>query len=388
LRAKAAFFLVLAAPVSAQPRLVTGYYQNAPLVSGETELFPGGFSDFNRFRVASSPSFGSLSLEAAYEQVLTLRENEGSAAAFVGAVPAGGEWLELQWTIQESEHVLWQHRFDRLNLGWTPAPEVQIQVGRQAVSWATTLFFTPADPFSPFDPADPFREFRAGVDAARVRIYPGPLSELDFIVRPTKTAVGEELTALGRGLTTWRNWEISGWAGSLYGDVSGAAAASGSLGDWEVRGEAVIRDAGEEVVLRASLGVDRRFTVSRRDLLVVAEYQRDGFGARDGENYAAVLESEPFLRGELQVLGRDEIALQGSYQWHPLWNLSGLLLWNLADGSLLLSPGFAFSAGDEITVTGGLFLGAGPDELEEGAVLPSEYGVVPATAYLSVSFYF
>jgi hypothetical protein len=150
----------------------------------------------------------------------------------------------------------------------------------------------------------------------------------------------------------------------------------------------VIRDAGEEVVLRASLGVDRRFTVSRRDLLVVAEYQRDGFGARDGENYAAVLESEPFLRGELQVLGRDEIALQGSYQWHPLWNLSGLLLWNLADGSLLLSPGFAFSAGDEITVTGGLFLGAGPDELEEGAVLPSEYGVVPATAYLSVSFYF
>jgi hypothetical protein len=388
LKAGAAFFLILAAPASAQPGLLTGYYQNVPLFSGETELFPGGFSDFSRLRVTSSPSVGSVSFEAAYEQVLTLRENEASGAAFVGAVPAGSEWLALQWTIEEGEHLLWQHRFDRLNLVWTPAPELQIDLGRQAVSWATTLFFTPADPFSPFDPADPFREFRAGVDAARLRIYPGPLSELDFVVRPTKTEVGEELTALARGLTTWRNWEISGWAGSLYGDVSGAAAASGSVGSWAVRGEAVVRDTGEQVVLRASLGVGRRFTVSSRDLLFVAEYQRDGFGARDPEDYAALLESEPFLRGELQVLGRDEIALQSSYQWHPLWSVSGLLLWNLADGSLLVSPGFAYSAGDETTVTGGLFLGAGPDELDEGAALPSEYGVVPPTAYLSVSFFF
>ena len=44
-------------------------------------------------------------------------------------------------------------------------------VGRQPVSWATTLFLTPADPFSPFDPADPFREYRGGVDAARLRVY-------------------------------------------------------------------------------------------------------------------------------------------------------------------------------------------------------------------------
>jgi hypothetical protein len=388
LKESAAFLLILAAPASAQTGLLTGYYQNVPLISEETELFPGGFRDFNRFRVAISPSFGSVSFEAAYEQVLTLRENEGNAAAFVGAVPAGGEWLELQWTIEESEHLLWQHRFDRLSLVFTPSPELQIDLGRQAVSWATTLFFTPADPFSPFDPADPFREFRAGVDAARVRVYPGALSELDFIVRPTKTAVGEELTALARGLTTWRNWEISGWGGSLYGDVSGAAAASGALGAWAVRGEAVVRDSGEEIVLRASLGIDRRFTVSSRDLLLVAEYQHDGFGAGEPEDYAALVESEPFLRGELQVLGREEIALQSSYQWHPLWSVSGLLLWNLTDGSLLVSPGFAFSAGDETTITGGLFLGAGADELDELTALPSEYGVVPATAYLSVSFFF
>ncbi|MGH9323128.1 MAG: hypothetical protein ACRD21_02285 [Vicinamibacteria bacterium] len=379
---------LLAVEAEAQPRLLTGYYQNVPLWSVESDLFPGGFTDFNRFRIGASTDFGKFSVEVAYEHVLTLRENEGGGGPFVGAVPGGGEWLELQWTIDETGHAVWQHRFDRLKLGWAPVPAVQVEVGRQAVSWATTLFLTPADPFSPFDPADPFREFRAGVDAARVRVYPGPLSEIDFVVRPTKTAVGEELTALGRGLTTWRNWEISGWAGALYDEVSGAFAASGSLGQWALRGEAVLRDSGEDLVFRGAIGVDRRFTVSERDLLLVIEYQRDGFGASDAADYPGVLESEPFLRGELQVLGRDEAALQSTYQIHPLWSLSGLVLWNLADGSALLSPGFTFSASDEATVSGGLFLGLGEEDLEGGRTLASEYGLVPATAYVSVSFFF
>jgi hypothetical protein len=388
LRAAAAWFLLLAAGASAQTRLVTGYYQNVPLVAGASELFPGGFLDFNRVRFASAPSFGQVSIEVAYEHVLTFRENESEPGPFVGAVPGGGEWLDLQWTIEEGEHVLWQHRFDRLNVTWTPAPELQLQAGRQAVSWATTLFLTPADPFSPFDPADPFREFRAGIDAARVRLYPGPLSEIDFVVRPTETAVGEELTVLGRGLTTWRNWEISGWAGSLYGDLSGAFAGSGSIGSWAVRGEAVIRDDGEDAVLRASVGIDRRFTVLKRDLLMLVEYQRDGFGAADPEDYPAVFESDPYRRGELQVLGRDEIAFQSSYQVHPLWSLSGLVLWNLSDGSALLSPSFSFSTSDETTLSGGLFLGAGADEPETGKPLPSEYGAISAIAYVSLSLFF
>jgi hypothetical protein len=388
LRAALPWVLFLAAAAEGQPRIVTGYYQNVPLLAGETELFPGGFTDFNRLRFTGAPSFGSFAVEVAYEQVLTLRENAVPAGSFLGAVPGGAEWLDLQWTLEDSEHVLWQHRFDRLNVSWTPAPPVQILIGRQAVSWATTLFFTPADPFSPFDPADPFREFRAGVDAARLHLYPGALSEIDLVVRPTTTAMGDELTVLGRGLTTWRNWEISGWAGTLYGDPSGAFAGSGSVGAWAVRGEAVLRGAGEGVVLRASVGVDRRFTVSQRDLFVVLEYQRDGLGAADARDYPAVLESDPYRRGELQVLGRHEAVLQSSYQVHPLWSLSALVLWNVADGSALFSPSFSFSASDESTVSGGLFLGAGADGVEAGGAPSSEYGVVSPTGYFSVSWFF
>jgi hypothetical protein len=386
-RATALLWLVASVAEAQEPRLFSGYYQNVPLWSGSNDLVLGGISDFNRFRITAEPSFGDFSLEIAYEQVLTLRENE-SRGILVGAVPSGGEWLELQWTLEDSEHVLWQHRFDRLNLGWTPSSRFRIDAGRQAVSWATTLFLTPSDPFSPFDPADPFREFRTGVDALRMRIYPGPLSEIDVVVRPTKTSVGEEMTALGRGLTTVRGWELSGWGGVLYDEAAGAFGASGSLGPWALRAEGTLRDQDEDLVFRGSVGVDRRFTVKGRDLYVVLEYQRDGFGAGGEEDYASVLDSEPFLRGELQVLGRDEVATQLSYQVHTLLSLAGLVLWNLGDGSALLSPSFSYSASDSASVTGGLFFGFGPGELPSPEVLPSEYGVVPATAYLSVSLFF
>ena len=372
----------------AQTRPVTLYYQNVPIWSGNTPLIDGGLSDFNRLRVMSDPSFGDFSFRVAYEQVATFRESD-SRGLFLGGVPTGGEWLELQWTLVDEEHVLWQHRLDRLEVSWSPTNVFELTAGRQVVSWATTLFLTPTDPFSPFSPADPFRVFRAGVDAVRARVYPGPLSELDVVLRPTKNeGVGEELTVLGRGLTTWNNWEISGWGGSLYGDVAGALGASGSVGSSALRGEGVVREVDGEVVFRGTIGFDRQFTVSKRDLFVVLEYQRDGLAASSASEYAELLQSDPFLRGELQVLGRNEAVAQASFQIHPLWSLAALGLWNLNDGSFLVSPSFSRSLSNEASVTGGVFFGFGDDMATTLEPLPSEYGTFGTTVYLSFSLFF
>ena len=372
----------------AQTRPVTFYYQNVPIWSGNTPLIDGGLSDFNRLRVMSDPSFGDFSFRVAYEQVATFRESD-SRGLFLGGVPTGGEWLELQWTLVDEEHVLWQHRLDRLEVSWSPTNVFELTAGRQVVSWATTLFLTPTDPFSPFSPADPFRVFRAGVDAVRARVYPGPLSELDVVLRPTKNeGVGEELTVLGRGLTTWNNWEISGWGGSLYGDVAGALGASGSVGSSALRGEGVVREVDGEVVFRGTIGFDRQFTVSKRDLFVVLEYQRDGLAASSASEYAELLQSDPFLRGELQVLGRNEAVAQASFQIHPLWSLAALGLWNLNDGSFLVSPSFSRSLSNEASVTGGVFFGFGDDMATTLEPLPSEYGTFGTTVYLSFSLFF
>ncbi len=372
----------------AQSKPVTLYYQNVPLWGQQTDLSKGGFSDFNRIRIMSDPVLGDFLFDFAYEQVVTFRQNN-NLGIFVGAVPSGGEWLDLQWTLMDEEHVLWQHRFDRLAVTWLPTDSFELSVGRQAVSWATTLFLTPSDPFTPFSPADPFREFRAGVDSVRVRVYPGPLSELEVVVRPTQNEhVGEELTTLGRGLTTWKNWEISGWGGSLYGDIAGAFGAAGSVGSSALRGEGVVRGIEGDVVFRGTIGFDRRFSLYNRDVYIVLEYQRDGLGASSPDEYLEVFQTDPFLRGELQVLGRDETVVQASYQIHPLWTLAALGLWNLNDRSFLLSPSFSYSASNEATVSGGLFFGFGDDEVTRSRPLPSEYGAIGITVYFSMSLFF
>ena len=369
------------------PRL-TGYLQTVPLASQQTELTDSAVTHFNRLRISSEPVFGSIRVEAAYEHVLTLRQRDIPLGLGVGIVPSGGEWLDLQWTINENEHIRWQHRFDRLHIGWTPTDNVEITGGRQAVSWGTTLVLTPSDPFSPFSPSDPFREFRAGIDAVRTRIYPGEFSEIDVVVRATQSPFGEELTALGRGLTTWRNWELSTWGGSLYGDAAGAVGAAGSLGAWAIRGEAVIRNLREDLVFRGTLGVDRQVQLRGKDLFLVVEYQRDGLGVAGPDEYVSLLQSATFYRGEHQVLGRDETVVQASYQLNPLWNLAGLWLWNLNDRSALISPSLAYSAGAITSISAGVFFGIGSSDITPTRPLPSEYGLAGTTGYVSLSWFF
>ncbi|HXV60158.1 MAG TPA: hypothetical protein VEK15_05650 [Vicinamibacteria bacterium] len=82
--------------------------------------------------------------------------------------------------------------------------------------------------------------------------------------------------------------------------------------------------------------------------------------------------------------GRSSGLLSG----YPLWPFGALWLWNLGDDSSLLSPSFAYSASDEATLNGGMFLGLGPEASEPGQPLASEYGLVPTTVYFSVSLYF
>lgn len=372
----------------AQSRWLTGYLQTVPLWTGATALADDTLSDFNRIRIAIEPVFGDVAVEAAYEHAMIFR-NQGSRPGFsLGSVPGGAESLDLQWTITDRGHVRWQHRFDRLKVGWRPIGLLELSLGRQAVSWGTTLLLTPADPFIPFNPADPFREFRAGIDAARVRFSPSPLSEIDIVVRPTKTDVGDEVTALARGLATWRNWELSGWGGSLYGDAAGAFGAAGSVGAWAVRGEAVAREVRDEVIFRGTIGVDHLQQVRGRDLSFMFEYQHDGLAAGSADEYLDVLLSDPFTRGELQVLGRDEAVVQASYQLHPLWSVSGLGLWNLNDRSALLAPSVAYSAADEATIAAGMYFGIGDNEPTLVRPTPSEYGLSGTTAYVSISWYF
>ncbi len=368
---------------------VRGYFLNVPIGMAQGPFSDAAQADFQRLRLMMRPRYGSVSFDLAYEQLLTLRSDSGMGAiGGLGAAASlgGGDWLGLQGTLRETEHLDWRHRVDRLSVGYSSGVMEAI-VGRQPVSWATTLFLTPADPFAPFDPSDPFREYRGGVDAVRVRASPGQFTEVDGVLRMASFGEADVITALGRARTAVGSWEIAVWGGILHEELALSAAATVSVAGGVLRGEGVYRRVDGDDVLRMAIGVDRSFVVAGRNVYLIAEYQRDGFGAASPDELLETIVSVPALRGEMQVYGRDEMVVQCSVELHPLVSADALAVWNLNDPSVLLGPGVSYAATSEVSLRGGLYLGIGTGTSDAG--LPgSEFGIVPTTGYLSVSWFF
>ena len=88
------------------------------------------------------------------------------------------------------------------------------------------------------------------------------------------------------------------------------------------------------------------------------------------------------------MIGRDETVFNGSYQLSPLWTAGSFVLWNLNDDSVLVAPSVAYNAGDNTSVTSGLFFGFGDTEITAARPLPSEYGLAGLTGYVSLSWFF
>jgi hypothetical protein len=354
------------------------------------DLGPGGTTLLGRFRLMPTWTDGPVSVEAAYEHIVTRTPIGGGVSVTTpgGAAASTGDWLGLDWPIRSTERTSWRQRFDRLSVGVDAGP-VSLVVGRQAISWATTLFLTPADPFAPFDPSDPFREYRGGVDAVRVRAFAGPFTEMDVVVRPAKTPTGTTLTAVGRAQTSRGGWAFGAWGGVVHDEGAAAVFATGAAGATALRGSLALRRDGEgKATVRGAVGGDRLFELSGRDLRALVELQYDGFGAARGSDLLEVVASAPYLHGEMQTLGRWTTAAQASWQAHPLVSADAMALVNLGDGSALLAPGLSWSATASASVRAGAFVGVGRETSDPRAGLGSEYGSVPLLGYLALSVFF
>jgi len=375
------------APAEAQFAPVNGYYLHAVAGSESSPFAASGVIDVQRLRLMTRPARGAARFDIAWETTLTLRSDDlALGRGFEGSEPAA-PWLDLQGRLVDQRRVEWTHGLDRLNVSIQAGQQARITVGRQPISWATTLYFTPADPFVPFDPADPFREYRAGVDAIRGTVFTGPFSEVDLVVRPAPDpSGGESWTALLRGQRLFGGWEVSAWGGMLHDDAAGAVAGTGSLGEWGLRGEGSLRSSDSGTVLRAALGLDRRFDLMDRDFRAIVEIQHDEFGAVRAADLLDTALSLPAARGELSVLGQDALAANVSWQVHPLASVSLLSLVSLRDGSSLVSPGVTWSLADEVSLRLGAFSGLGPGA--DGTRLRSEHGATPFIAFAALSAFF
>ncbi len=368
---------------------LSGYLLNVGVANNDGPFNRGSVSDLQRIRLMGELATEDIRFDVAYEHLFSYF-NRPEANTGLGGTNRGGTglWLGLQGRVTSGDHFSWTHKIDRLSATFLGSRSFEISVGRQSISWATTLIFTPADPFVPFDPQDPFREFRAGVDAIRLKVFPGSLSELDIVLRLTDDLFsGTSTTALGRFKSVVGGWEVGGWAGILFDDAVAALSLTGDFVGTSLRSEFQVRDIAGQTFGRWSIGFDRNFLIGDNDLFAILEYQYDGFGASGSDQFVPTIATPMFRRGELQVLAEHAGALQVSYQPHPLLSLGMLTMASLSDGSVLFVPSIGYSAGSELSLSAGAFMGVGSETTPLG--LPdSEFGAAPTTLYVSASTFF
>lgn len=365
-----------------------GYYKNFLLgIDSGIPQLEDGVSDINRARLMlDSEVVENWELSVHYEQIAEINPLLGGQAFFeIGDRPG---LHSLSWSIDRSDRLAWRHEIDRLQIqgrfSWG-----DVTLGRQAIGWGVGLLWEPLDLLTGFSPVQIDREYRLGVDAARLLVPVGPFTEVDLVYVAYGTPFDEQVAA-GRWRTTFaeQQLDVGLVAGKFFED-----AVLGALAVTEVAGFGVHSslnlthhygdDVGPADFARWVIGADRRFP---HDVLAVVEYYLNGWGASSPDGYLARLGSDRVRRGEVYNVGRHYLGFAVDWEAHPLVHLLARGQCNLTDPSAQLGPALTISLSNEAQLEAGAYFSVG--ESLDGLELGSEFGPQPDLFYTAAKIYF
>lgn len=421
------FYKGLLSGVLLQPDSVTSsrslltLFDEARGTPGATTIPEGGFLSAHVFRVNSRVRFDDrVQLDVAWQLALSLASDPLLAGTTSLSTTVGGTGPGAQRRLVEGAGTLasgssWrmEHNLDRLALK-VALPFGDLTVGRQVLSWGTGRFWNPTDVLSPFPPTVIDREVRRGFDAVRMAIALGEVTQLDVLYLPQLKP--EDMGGVVRFQTNVKGWDGSVSAGKYVGDLVFGADVVGDLGPVGVHAE------GAYTVPLVGLGTN---TVSigehffrgviggevkpHAKVVLMAEYSFNGAGTNRPSEYAKVLSSPRYQRGELFGASRHQAAIAASFIASDLLSMSLAALGNLSDPSVMLIPSLEYSFTQTVLIRAGAYvpIGRTPDpqhyaaltvddvrmnsEAFQAAVatrgLRSEYGAGSYGAFVQVGVY-
>jgi hypothetical protein len=276
---------------------------------------------------------------------------------------------------------------------------IDIQLGRQAITFGNAHFWNPLDVFLPFDARQFDREYKLGVDALRVDVPIGLSSGLNLVAVPGRVD-GAKLTrrswygsaALVHAYTNVADYDLALQAGKVYGGYELGAGVTGQVGPLDVRGEAVyfrtLREREERVRLPnhwvAVAGLGHTFDSS---LTLDAEYLYNGAG--DDESLTAALAR--VTSGRSLQMSEHVVGALVSYDFFAILTGSAATLVSISDGSLVVQPGLTYSVSDESDLLAGALVALGKRPRAGAAPVPelrSEFGTYPDVGYVQYRCYF
>ncbi len=359
---------------------------NDGLLFSDDKLITGGVSG----RLMLDAHVSSLSFEVHAVQSVIDKKLRTGGSRF--SSPIGVERSDaLHWRFA-NEHA--DLLMDRFNLQYS-TDRFNIKLGRQPINLASTFYFTPNDFFAPFAAQTFFRQYKSGVDAARLDWQWSEFSLLSLMtVFDYKNEFSNntgwstnpdwsETSYLARASTLFETFELAALLGKVNGDDIIGLDFQGELFEWlGVRGEGHLRfpdETGQSRDVKFSLGLEHRFE-NTLTLRVEQFYQRSGATDEDDYTITSATNSTSFY------LARNYTALGASYELTPLLLGDAVWLFNHHDGSNLLALYSNYSLSDESELSMGLNIPI--REQPRNGVFNSEFGSYPKSISVEYRVYF
>jgi len=367
-----------------------------------------------RFIAAGRPT-DQLSYEVQAVQSFNYSSAGGDAESPLFAVSAQDtryRAVDLTWDWHTDDHssaILW---LDRANVKMALS-NADLTAGRQPITFGKAYFWNPLDVFLPFDPLQFDRDYKPGVDAARLDVSWGPFSGLNLIA-----VAGREVDAYGRFLdngsfldtswygsamlahafTTYAGWDLALQGGKIYGGYQLGGGLVGEIGPVETRVEAAYfwAQSGSEPLagppagdliednFTAVVGIGHRFD---NTLTLQLEYFYNGAGDSHDLNPSFVR----FITGNILQMSSNLTGFLISYEFLPI--LLGQLIWlqSWDDSSSGIQPIISWSATDNIDLLIGANINLGERPTEAPAMTPkirSEFGTFPNLYFFQFKWHF
>ena len=378
----------------AEPEIRTsGYIRNFLVISDSKN--GTAFEALSRARIKLNiVTSESLSWELAYEVLPWIRDRGGilSDRSFANSSFFSYRIDDLDENIfdnQDKDFIL-AHNLDRAFLTYT-ATGFDLYAGRQPVAFGSARVINPTDIIAPFTVNTIAKDELVGVDAVRVKTPLEEMGEFDVGIVFGNEFNADESAAFVRMKSYIFKTDISLMTMVFKENILlglDLARSIGGAGTW-LEAAQTLADAAtdyrpEENYFRLSIGADYSFT-SR--LYAFIEYHFNGAGTDTASNYLNTDSETAFTDGAVYLLARHYIAPGLSFEITPLLNFGSQFLFNMEDGSALVSPSFEWSVSQNIYAGFSAFIGLGkgspdPDRPE------NEIGLYTDTNFASLNFYF
>ncbi len=261
-------------------------------------------------------------------------------------------------------------------------------VGRQAIAWGSARVVNPTDVIAPFTYGELDTEDRPGVDAVRVRVPIGALSEVDVGYVFGRDFAVDRSAFFARGQFNVAETDVSPlfvrFREQLLVGID-VARGIGNVGAW-IEGSRVFtmgRDVAISDYFRISAGADYSFGGETYGFI---EYHFNGAGVRDPEDYLVNLNRSIYRDAAVYLMGAHYFALGATHQFTPLVALSGQFLANVTDPSFFFAPAIEYNIEQDFYLSAGAFIGIG--DRPQGEYFQSEFGGYSNILFLSFRIYY